>query len=96
MLLVRPSHRPTQGEWNRHHFWVLGVARACTVGGFPGGLIGLCLPQRGFVVQMLGAVLGVPAGWEPRERTMDFGWGGEREKAFWRMWDLVLGGSLVQ
>ena len=37
------------------------------LGGFPGGLIRLCLSQRGFVVQMLGAVLGVPAGWEVRE-----------------------------
>lgn len=67
------------------------------LGGFPGGLIRLCLSQRGFVVQMLGAILGVPAGWEPREGTMNFGWGGGgREKAFWRMWDLVLVGSLVQ
>jgi len=50
------------------------------LGGFPGGLIRPCLSQRGFVVQMLGAVLGVPAGWEPREGTMNFGWGKGEER----------------
>lgn len=51
-----------------------GVAWVHRVGRFTGSPTGLGLPYEGWRKQMLGAVLGVPAGCESREEAVNSGW----------------------